>query len=85
MEIISATFAIKQNYNELSIKEKKIADFVLAHPEDSVNPSIEELGPPASASVKPRLSDSSESWGFRIPTIQDRIGEGINQRIQTDL
>ena len=40
---ISALFAIQQKYPELSAKEKQIADFILEHPRESVNPSIEEL------------------------------------------
>lgn len=40
---ISALFAIKDQYDNLSAKEKQIADFILEHPRDSVNPSIEEL------------------------------------------
>lgn len=43
MEIISATYTIKSNYQNLSIKEKQIADYILAHPHESINPSIEEL------------------------------------------
>lgn len=43
MEIISATYAIKSKYAEFRGKEKQIADYILAHPHDSVNPSIEEL------------------------------------------
>lgn len=40
---ISALFAIKEQYDNLSAKEKQIADFILEHPRESVNPSIEEL------------------------------------------
>ncbi len=40
---ISALFAIKDQYDNLSAKEKQIADFILEHPRESVNPSIEEL------------------------------------------
>lgn len=43
MEIISASYTIKRNYPTLSAKEKQIADYILAHPAESVNPSIEEL------------------------------------------
>ena len=40
---ISALFTIKERYDDLSAKEKQIADFILEHPRESVNPSIEEL------------------------------------------
>ena len=43
MTEVSAIYTIKSKYSSLSIKEKKIADFILEHPKDSVNPSIEEL------------------------------------------
>lgn len=40
---VSALFAIRERYDDLSAKEKQIADFILEHPRESVNPSIEEL------------------------------------------
>ena len=43
MTEVSAIYTIKNKYTSLSIKERKIADFILEHPLDSVNPSIEEL------------------------------------------
>ncbi len=43
MHEASAIYTIRANYSCLSTKERKIADFILAHPKESVNPSIEEL------------------------------------------
>ena len=43
MHEVSAIYTIQSKYASLSIKEKKIADFILKHPKESVNPSIEEL------------------------------------------
>jgi len=43
MQEASAIYTIRTKYSSLSTKEKKIADFILAHPRESVNPSIEEL------------------------------------------
>ncbi len=43
MQEVSAIYTIRSKYQSLSAKEKKIADFILEHPKDSVNPSIEEL------------------------------------------
>ena len=43
MHEVSAIYTIRSKYNTLSAKEKKIADFILEHPKESVNPSIEEL------------------------------------------
>jgi DNA-binding MurR/RpiR family transcriptional regulator len=43
VEDSSAIYAIRTRYDRLSEKERKIADFVLAHPLESVNPSIETL------------------------------------------
>ncbi len=43
MNEVSAIYTIKSKYANLSVKEKKIADFILEHPKESVNPSIEEL------------------------------------------
>ncbi len=43
MNELSAIYTIQSKYASLSIKEKKIADFILKHPKESVNPSIEEL------------------------------------------
>lgn len=43
MTEVSAIYTIKSKYASLSTKEKKIADFILKHPKESVNPSIEEL------------------------------------------
>ena len=43
MQDVSAIYTIRSKYQNLSAKEKKIADFILEHPKDSVNPSIEEL------------------------------------------
>lgn len=43
MHEVSAIYTIQSKYSSLSIKEKKIADFILKHPKESVNPSIEEL------------------------------------------
>ncbi len=43
MEEVSAIYTIQSKYESLSVKEKKIADFILKHPKESVNPSIEEL------------------------------------------
>ncbi|AEV29250.1 transcriptional regulator [Sphaerochaeta pleomorpha str. Grapes] len=43
MTEVSAIYTIKNKYASLSAKERKIADFILEHPLDSVNPSIEEL------------------------------------------
>lgn len=43
MTEVSAIYTIHSKYNSLSAKEKKIADFILQHPKESVNPSIEEL------------------------------------------
>jgi DNA-binding MurR/RpiR family transcriptional regulator len=43
MTEVSAIYTIKNKYGSLSVKERKIADFILEHPLDSVNPSIEEL------------------------------------------
>ncbi|NLA99253.1 MAG: MurR/RpiR family transcriptional regulator, partial [Spirochaetales bacterium] len=43
MQEVSAIYTIRTKYATLSAKEKKIADFILEHPKESVNPSIEEL------------------------------------------
>jgi len=43
MQEVSAIYTIRSKYSLLSAKEKKIADFILGNPKDSVNPSIEEL------------------------------------------
>lgn len=43
MHNASAMYMIQTKYNTLSAKEKQIADFILEHPTESVNPSIEEL------------------------------------------
>nr|WP_319474062.1 MurR/RpiR family transcriptional regulator [uncultured Sphaerochaeta sp.] len=43
MQEVSAIYTIRSKYNTLSAKEKKIADFILEHPKESVNPSIEKL------------------------------------------
>ena len=43
MHEVSAIYTIRSKYSTLSAKEKKIADFILEHPKESVNPSIEEL------------------------------------------
>lgn len=43
MQEVSAIYTIRSKYQSLSAKERKIADFILEHPKDSVNPSIEEL------------------------------------------
>ncbi|MGH0053999.1 MAG: MurR/RpiR family transcriptional regulator [Sphaerochaetaceae bacterium] len=43
MQEVSAIYTIRSKYNTLSAKEKKIADFILAYPKESVNPSIEKL------------------------------------------
>ncbi len=43
MQEVSAIYMIRSKYQTLSTKEKIIADFILEHPKDSVNPSIEQL------------------------------------------
>ncbi|MFA5446749.1 MAG: MurR/RpiR family transcriptional regulator [Sphaerochaeta sp.] len=43
MQYVSALYVIRTKYEDLSAKEKQIADFILEHPTESVNPSIEEL------------------------------------------
>ena len=43
MHDASAIYTIRSRYSSLSAKEKKIADFILEYPKESVNPSIEEL------------------------------------------
>lgn len=43
MNDVSAIYTIQSKYANLSVKEKKIADFILKYPKESVNPSIEEL------------------------------------------
>lgn len=43
MQEASAIYMIRTKYSTLSAKEKKIADFILEHPRESVNPSIEVL------------------------------------------
>ncbi len=43
MQEVSAIYTIRSKYATLSAKEKKIADFILEHPKESVNPSIDEL------------------------------------------
>lgn len=43
MHDASAIYTIRAKYSSLSAKEKKIADFILEYPKESVNPSIEEL------------------------------------------
>ncbi|MCH3918239.1 MAG: MurR/RpiR family transcriptional regulator [Spirochaetia bacterium] len=41
--MISAIYAIKSNLPNFTKKERQVADYILMHPQDSVNPSIEEL------------------------------------------
>lgn len=43
MQEVSAIYTIRAKYSTLSEKEKRIADFILQHPKESVNPSIEAL------------------------------------------
>ncbi|MGE4465512.1 MurR/RpiR family transcriptional regulator [Sphaerochaeta sp.] len=43
MQEVSAIYTIRSKYQSLSTKEKMIADFILEHPKESVNPSIEKL------------------------------------------
>ena len=43
MHDVSALYIIRTKYETLSTKETQIADFILEHPTESVNPSIEEL------------------------------------------
>lgn len=43
MTDISCTYLIKKSYKDMSEKEKKIADHILANPEQAVSPSIETL------------------------------------------
>ncbi|MFA5448624.1 MAG: MurR/RpiR family transcriptional regulator [Sphaerochaeta sp.] len=43
MHDVSALYVIRTKYEDLSNKEKQIANFILKHPTESVNPSIEEL------------------------------------------
>lgn len=43
MEPVSVIYTIKNNYRDLSIKEKLIADFIINNPKDAVNPSIDTL------------------------------------------
>ncbi len=43
MHDVSAIYMIQTKYSTLSVKEKQIADFILKHPKEAVNPSIEEL------------------------------------------
>ncbi|HZJ88884.1 MAG TPA: MurR/RpiR family transcriptional regulator [Sphaerochaeta sp.] len=43
MHEASAIYTIQTRYDSLSVKEKQIADFILKHPKEAVNPSIEEL------------------------------------------
>lgn len=43
MQSISVLYTIKNTYSELSKKEKQIADYILANPTASINPSIDVL------------------------------------------
>ncbi|MGD1822915.1 MAG: MurR/RpiR family transcriptional regulator [Pleomorphochaeta sp.] len=43
MKPISVIYSIKNKYNELSKKEKQIADYIIKYPNESVNPSIDVL------------------------------------------
>ncbi len=43
MEPISVIYSIKNKYTELSNKEKLIADYILQHPSDCIDPSINKL------------------------------------------
>jgi len=43
MKTVSVLYTIKSKYYELSTKEKQIADYIIAHPQECVNPSIDQL------------------------------------------
>ena len=50
MEPVSVIYTIKNNYHDLSNKEKLIADFIINNPKKSVNPSIDNLAKMAGTS-----------------------------------
>jgi DNA-binding MurR/RpiR family transcriptional regulator len=81
----SCIIKIHEAKNSFSAKEAQIADFILQHPQSSVYPTIEELAEQIGVSEATPFSICTEAGLFRIPAIQNCIGNRYRQSPATGI